>query len=134
MSRSDGRSVPERRTADTHSVDMPLVRLGASGPAVPIQGLGAMSLTYPPTSGDDPVSVIHRALDLGATFIDTAALYGSGANEELVGRALRNRREEAVLATKYGVVPGPGKSWTARGTPPPRRRPVRRAFGGWAQM
>ena len=55
-----------------------------------------------------------RALDLGCTFIDTADAYGAGANEELVGRALGVRRDEAVLATKFGLLPGPG---TSRGSP-----------------
>jgi aryl-alcohol dehydrogenase-like predicted oxidoreductase len=92
------------------------VRLGATGPDVSVQGFGAMRLADPPgPGGDDPSTVILRALDLGVSFLDTAAMYGNGANEELVGRAMQGRRDEVVLATKYGVVPHPGGSWTARG-------------------
>jgi aryl-alcohol dehydrogenase-like predicted oxidoreductase len=72
--------------------------------AVSLQGLGCMRMTDPPAPGNDPAdAVIGRALDLGVTFLDTAALYASGRNEEIVGRALRHRRDEAVLATKCGV-------------------------------
>ena len=91
-------------------------RLGAAGPVVPVQGFGCMRLVDPPPEGgDDPVEVIHRALDLGATFLDTADLYGSGRNEELVGRALRHRREEAVLATKFGAIWRPDGTVLYRG-------------------
>jgi aryl-alcohol dehydrogenase-like predicted oxidoreductase len=59
--------------------------------------------------------VIQRALDLGVTFLDTADMYGSGTNEELVGRAVRHRRDDVVLATKFGVIWGEGGSWSIRG-------------------
>ena len=80
--------------------------LGRSGLQVSIIGLGCMGMSEFYGSGDDAesVSVIHRAIDLGVTFLDTADIYGSGRNEELVGRALRGRRDEAVLATKFGNV------------------------------
>jgi aryl-alcohol dehydrogenase-like predicted oxidoreductase len=60
--------------------------------------------------GDDAESIatIHRALDLGVTLLDTANVYGNGANEELVGRAIAGRRDEVVLATKFGIVLDPG--------------------------
>jgi aryl-alcohol dehydrogenase-like predicted oxidoreductase len=82
-------------------------------------GLGCMGMSQaygPPEDRDETESIatIHRALDLGCTFIDTADAYGAGANEELVGRALSGRRDEAVLATKFGLLPGPG---TGRGAP-----------------
>src|ERR1700691_708389 len=71
-------------------------------------GLGtmAMSTAYTGAGSDDAESIrtIHRALDLGVTFIDTAELYGPFINEELVGRALANRRDEVVLATKFGLI------------------------------
>ena len=66
------------------------------------QGLGCMGMR----PGDE--NVIERALDLGVTFLDTADMYGSGANEELVGRAIRHRRDELVLGTKFGVIWGGG--------------------------
>jgi aryl-alcohol dehydrogenase-like predicted oxidoreductase len=79
-------------------------------------GLGAMSMSayYTGAGSDDAESIrtIHRALDLGVTHIDTAEIYGPYANEELVGRAIKGRRDEVVLATKFGLVShaggGPG--------------------------
>lgn len=79
-------------------------------------GLGTMGMSqmYSPSEQDEGESTrtIHRALDLGVTLVDTAEIYGPYANEELVGRALKDRRDEVVLATKYGMVShggdGPG--------------------------
>src|SRR3954471_4428131 len=80
-------------------------------------GLGAMTMAGTYTSEgavDDSESVrtIHRALDLGVTHLDTAEIYGPFRNEELVGRAIRGRRDQVVLATKFGLVShaggGPG--------------------------
>jgi aryl-alcohol dehydrogenase-like predicted oxidoreductase len=83
--------------------------LGTSGLRVSAIGLGCMGLSYSYGQGDDEESIrtIHRALDLGVTFIDTADAYGKGINERLVGRAIRERRSDVVLATKFGLVPGP---------------------------
>ena len=71
-------------------------------------GLGAMSMSgyYNIGAGSDAESIrtIHRALELGVTHIDTAEIYGPYANEELVGRAIKGRRDEVVLATKFGLV------------------------------
>ncbi|MGB8651994.1 MAG: aldo/keto reductase [Mycobacteriales bacterium] len=82
--------------------------LGSSGPSVGPIGLGCMGMSwaYGETQRDDEtsVAVIRRALDLGVTLIDTADVYGPFTNEELVGRALAGRRDEAVLATKVGLV------------------------------
>jgi aryl-alcohol dehydrogenase-like predicted oxidoreductase len=82
--------------------------LGADGPAVGAIGLGCMGMSwaYGPSERDDEAStaVIRRALDLGVTLIDTSDVYGPFTNEELVGRALAGRRDEAVLATKGGLV------------------------------
>ncbi|WP_369797913.1 aldo/keto reductase [Nocardia sp. BMG111209] len=76
-------------------------------------GLGTMgmSFAYTGAGSDDAESVrtIHRALDLGVTLIDTAEVYGPYRNEELVGQALRGRREEAVLATKFGMISHTGR-------------------------
>ena len=71
-------------------------------------GLGCMGMSafYGSTDSDESIATIHRALDLGVTFFDTAELYGPHANEELLGRALAGRRDEATIATKFGVKPG----------------------------
>jgi aryl-alcohol dehydrogenase-like predicted oxidoreductase len=76
---------------------------------VPALGLGCMGMSEFYGAGDEreSIAVVHRALDLGVTFLDTADMYGVGRNEELVGRAIRDRREGVVLATKFGNVRGP---------------------------
>ena len=72
-------------------------------------GLGCMGMSefYGPGDEAESIATIHRALDLGVNLLDTADIYGIGRNEELVGRALRGRREGVVLATKFGNVRGP---------------------------
>src|SRR5688500_9405857 len=76
-------------------------------------GLGAMSMSgyYNIGAGSDAESIrtIHRALNLGVTHLDTAEIYGPYVNEELVGRAIRDRRHEVVLATKFGIVSHSGR-------------------------
>jgi len=90
---------------------MKMRQLGAGGPAVSTVGLGCMGMSdfYGPLADDEgrSVAVIHRALEIGVNFFDTADAYGVGKNEELVGRALADRRERAVVATKFGNVRGP---------------------------
>jgi aryl-alcohol dehydrogenase-like predicted oxidoreductase len=83
--------------------------LGNSGPAVSTLGLGCMgmSFAYGPTDHDEAIVTIHRALELGVTFLDTADVYGDGANERLVGEAIAGRRDDVVLATKFGIVSNP---------------------------
>ena len=83
-------------------------RLGTNGPEVSAIGLGCMGMSEFYGAGDDAESIatIHHALDRGVTFLDTADMYGVGRNEELVGRAIRDRRDEAFLATKFGNVRG----------------------------
>ena len=86
---------------------------------VPAIGLGCMGMTVAYGERDEPGSIetIHRALDMGVTFIDTADAYGRGQNEELVGRALKGRRTEAILATKFGNVTTPEGKKVIRGEP-----------------
>jgi aryl-alcohol dehydrogenase-like predicted oxidoreductase len=78
--------------------------LGRGGPAVSALGLGCMGLSqgYGPADDDESVRLIHRALDLGVTMLDTAMSYGQGHNERLIGRALAGR--QALVATKFGIV------------------------------
>lgn len=80
-------------------------RLGNSDLAVSAMGLGCMGMSqsYGPGDDEESMATVHRALDLGINFLDTAAVYGNGANETLVGRAIRGRRSEVVLATKCGL-------------------------------
>ena len=88
---------------------MKLRQLGKSGLTVSAIGLGCMGMSQSYGPGDDEESIrtLHRALDIGVTFLDTAAAYGMGTNERLVGRAIRDRRHEVVLATKCGIIRGP---------------------------
>jgi aryl-alcohol dehydrogenase-like predicted oxidoreductase len=87
--------------------------LGSSSFTVSRMGLGCMGMSEFYGSGDEKESIrtIHRALDLGMNFLDTADIYGLGRNEELVGKAIRDRRDKAVLATKFGNVRGADGSW-----------------------
>lgn len=84
-------------------------KLGTAGPEVSAIGLGCMGMSdfYGPAEDARSISVIHHALDLGIDFFDTADMYGVGANEELVGRALNGRWDRVVLATKFGNVRAP---------------------------
>src|SRR5919206_1329114 len=83
--------------------------LGSSGIQVGVIGLGCMPMdwAYFGASEDDPADVIARALELGVNHFDTSDVYGPFTNEETVGRALAGRRDEAVIATKVGLVVGP---------------------------
>jgi len=84
-------------------------KLGAQGLEVSAQGLGCMGMSefYGPGDEAESIATIHRALDLGVRFLDTADMYGPYTNEELVGRAVRGRRNEVVVATKFGIVRNP---------------------------
>ena len=85
---------------------MQSVSLGSQGLTVSRQGLGCMGMSEFYGPGDDAQSIatIHRALDLGVTLLDTADMYGPFTNEQLVGRAIADRRDEVVLATKFANV------------------------------
>src|SRR5947199_528801 len=83
--------------------------LGGQGLLVSAQGLGCMGMSefYGPGDREESVATINRALDLGVTFLDTADVYGPHTNEQLVGSAIQARRDEVVLATKFGIVRDP---------------------------
>ena len=95
-------------------------RLGKSGPEVSAIGLGCMGMSefYGAGSDAESIQVIHHAVERGVTFLDTADMYGPFKNEELVGRAIRDRRDRVFLATKFGNVRGPaGEFLGVRGDP-----------------
>jgi aryl-alcohol dehydrogenase-like predicted oxidoreductase len=86
--------------------------LGRSGPTVSALGLGCMGMSEFYGAGDDDESIatIHRALELGVNVLDTSDVYGPHTNERLVGRAIADRRDQVVLATKFGIVRDPNNS------------------------
>src|SRR5512141_2541208 len=100
---------------------IPTRMLGSDGPTVGAIGLGCMSFspTYGGFEGVDPTDVILRAVHLGATMLDTADVYGPHTSELAVGKAVAGRRDEVVIATKFGILstPRPGQPAAVDGRP-----------------
>ena len=104
----DANTILTNRRLPPVSVDhMHKRTLGRDSPlTVSALGLGCMGMSefYGPADDDESIATIHRALELGVTFLDTSNMYGSGHNEQVLGRALAGRRDEVQLATKFGIV------------------------------
>jgi aryl-alcohol dehydrogenase-like predicted oxidoreductase len=105
---------------------MKMRKLGRNGPEVSAVGLGCMGMSafYGAADEAQSIAVIHRALDLGVTLFDTAEMYGPHTNEVLVGKALKGRRDEAFIATKFGINRQPDGSAVTDGSPANVRRAV----------
>jgi aryl-alcohol dehydrogenase-like predicted oxidoreductase len=95
-------------------------RLGKSELKVSVMGLGCMGMSefYGRSKDEESSKTIHRALDVGINFLDTADMYGMGKNEEFVGKVIRERRKEVILATKFGVIRGENGSFLGRNGSP----------------
>jgi len=95
-----------RRLGNTQGLQVSAIGLGTMG----IAGVAGMAEMYGPVDEAEGIATIQRALDIGVTFLDTAEVYGPYRNEEIVGQAIRGRREQAIIATKFGFrIPADGK-------------------------
>jgi aryl-alcohol dehydrogenase-like predicted oxidoreductase len=94
-------------------------RIGRDGPEVLAIGLGCMSLsgTYGPADDQAAIEFLHKAIDLGVDHLDSSDMYGWGQNEELLGRALKGRRDKVILASKFGQTQNPGGANGVNGRP-----------------
>ncbi|WP_414575382.1 aldo/keto reductase [Anabaena sp. CCY 9402-a] len=92
---------------------MKIRKLGSQGLTVSTLGLGCMGMSefYGAVDETESIATIHRALELGVTLLDTADMYGSGANEQLINQAIKDRRDRVVLATKFGIQRGEDTSF-----------------------
>src|SRR5262245_36543159 len=99
-------------------------RLGSTGPIVSPLALGCMGMSgmYGPADETESIATIHAALDAGVNLLDTGDYYGAGHNELLIGRALRDRRDKALLSVKFGAFRGPDGSWIGIDTRPAATR------------
>jgi aryl-alcohol dehydrogenase-like predicted oxidoreductase len=95
-------------------------RLGSTGPLVSSLALGCMGMSgmYGPADEAESIATIHAALDAGVNLLDTGDYYGAGHNELLIGRALRDRRDKALVSVKFGAFRGPDGSWIGIDTRP----------------
>ena len=102
------------------SADDQLRHLGSAGPTVFSLALGCMGMSgmYGPADERESIATIHAALDAGITLLDTGDYYGAGHNELLIGRALQDRRDKALLSVKFGALRGPDGSWIGIDTRP----------------
>jgi aryl-alcohol dehydrogenase-like predicted oxidoreductase len=89
-------------------------RLGSTGPTVFPLALGCMGMSgvYGNSEDDEGIATIHAALDQGVTLVDTGDFYGMGHNEMLIARALKGRRDKALLSVKFGALRSPDGAWT----------------------
>src|ERR1041384_2743045 len=95
-------------------------QLGSKGPSVFPLALGCMGMSgmYGKSDDTDSIATIHAALDAGVTLLDTGDYYGAGHNELLIGRALRDRRDKALVSVKFGALRAPDGSWVGMDTRP----------------
>ena len=103
----------QRRKLGTQGLEVSAIGLGCMGMA----GVAGMAAMYGAVDIDEAVATIHRAIDLGIDFLDTAEIYGPYANEELVGRAIRGRRDQVTIATKFGFRLVDGRAQGTDSTP-----------------